>query len=273
MDAGPATCILIIVQSLRPLLGRTLVLVAHPDDEAVGCGALLQTMEEPLVIFATDGAPRSECFWKNFNSREEYAQARAMEAKHALAAAGVQHWHWLCANDCIVDQELYQNLDRAYDDLLVMIDAEMPTAILSMAYEGGHPDHDACSFLASQAANELGIEIWEMPLYHRQEPKLMRQRFLDAESAEELDIDREELVCKMNMFAAYDSQAEVLREFLPYVERFRPMKAYDFNQPPHSGQLNYEAWQWPMKGADLCRAFNEFVRKAPARKHKWGTAA
>ena len=196
-----------------------------------------------------------------------------MEAKNALGAAGVQHFHWLCANDCIVDQELYLNLDRAYNDLATMIESEMPAAILSMAYEGGHPDHDACSFLASRAAKEFGIEAWEMPLYHRQGTEIIRQKFVDDEAAIEIDTDREELVSKMNMFAAYNSQAEVLCDFLPYVERFRPMKSYDFSQPPHSGQLNYEAWQWPMKGPDLCRAFNQSAGKSPARTHEWGTAA
>ena len=80
----------------------------------------------------------------------------------------------------------------------------------------------------------------------------------------------------MNMFAAYDSQAEGLREFLPYGERFRPMKSYDFSQPPHAGVLNYEAWQWPMKGKDLCRSFALFAQsfvESPARREPWGTAA
>src|SRR3954464_14150939 len=42
---------------LAPLLGRTLVIVAHPDDEAVACAALLQRMREAHVLFCTDGGP------------------------------------------------------------------------------------------------------------------------------------------------------------------------------------------------------------------------
>lgn len=42
---------------IRPLLGKTLVLVAHPDDETGGCSALLQRVREPIVVFATSGAP------------------------------------------------------------------------------------------------------------------------------------------------------------------------------------------------------------------------
>ena len=261
------------MQSLRPLLGRTLVLVAHPDDEAVGCGALLQRMQDPVVIFATDGAPWSDYFWRHYGSRDEYARVRAEEAQQALNVAGVKHFHFLCESDQIVDQELYTNLDRAYDDLAAIVEAEVPTAILTLAYEGGHPDHDACGFLASRVAKEFGIDAWEMPLYHRQGTDITRQQFLDGDAGLELSIEREELHRKMKMFAAYNSQAEVLREFHPYLERFRPMKRYDFSRPAHSGRLNYEAWQWSMKGPDLCRAFVEFAETPPARKHEWGTAA
>ena len=42
---------------LEILLGKTVVIVAHPDDEAAGCGVLLQRMQDPIVVFATDGAP------------------------------------------------------------------------------------------------------------------------------------------------------------------------------------------------------------------------
>ena len=270
VDVGRATCISIPVEELSPLLARTLVLVAHPDDEAVGCGALLQRIAEPVVVYATDGAPRSNYFWQNCNSREEYARTRAEEAENALRSVGVQEFHFLCEGS-IVDQELFRNLDRAWASLADVIEAEMPDAILTMAYEGGHPDHDACCFLAAMAAKQFELPCWEMPLYHRRDGVISRQRFLSGVGIE-IDMAREELVRKMNMFAAYNSQAEVLREFLPYTEGFRAMAAYDFTRPPHEGVLNYEAWGWPMKGWDLCRAFGDFA-KGIIHKEKWGTAA
>jgi N-acetylglucosamine malate deacetylase 2 len=276
MAAKSPACISPFVDDIRTLLGRTLVLVAHPDDEAVGCGALLQRMSHPLVVFATDGAPRSDFFWQNYGSREDYALNRYVEADNALKAVGVSRFQLLLENNAIVDQELYLHLDGAYEALRSIIEQESPNAILSMAYEGGHPDHDSCSFLASVAAEQFGLPLWEMPLYHRVTGQVERQRFLDNIAGTELDISREELICKMNMFACYDSQAEVLREFLPYLERFRPMNAYDFSRPPHPGTLNYEAWQWPMRGADLSQAFTRFAQsfvQSPVRKEPWGTAA
>ena len=70
---------------LAPLLGRTLVIVAHPDDETITCGGLLQRMRDPCVVFATDGAPEDAYFWSRFGSRERYAAIREQEAQAALA--------------------------------------------------------------------------------------------------------------------------------------------------------------------------------------------
>jgi N-acetylglucosamine malate deacetylase 2 len=263
------------VDSLRPLLGRTLVLVAHPDDEAVGCGALLQRMNDPIVVFATDGAPRSDYFWKRYGSRETYAQLRAREAEQALASLGVTHVHFLSEAAPIVDQELFQHLRLAYEELTQLIEAEIPQAILSHAYEGGHPDHDSCSFLAYHAARQFGIPVWEMPLYHRAGGDVHRQTFIDEKRQSVIEVTSQELARKQAACAVYESQAPVLQDFTAAVERFRPMARYDFARAPHAGVLNYEAWQWPIRGADLCRAFQNFLHHTSelAREREWGTVA
>lgn len=263
------------VDSLRPLLGRTLVLVAHPDDEAAACGALLQRISDPMVVFATDGAPRSDYFWKAYGSREEYARVRQQEAEHALTAVGITHVHRLFDDEPLADQELFLHLRSAFEELTGLIEAEMPDAILTHAYEGGHPDHDVCSFLASAAAQQFEIPVWEMPLYHRAGGEVRRQSFIEPERQIVIELSREELSRKRDMYAAYRSQASVLHDFNAPVERVRPMRKYDFARLPHAGVLNYEAWQWPIKGSDLCRVFSEFLQGKPdvARERKWGTVA
>jgi len=263
------------VDSLRPLLRRTLVLVAHPDDEAAACGALLQRIDDPIVVFATDGAPRSDYFWKSYGSREEYARVRKQEAQEALAAIGASHVHCLCEDAPIADQELYLHLLEAYETLADLIKTEMPQAILSHAYEGGHPDHDACSFLASVARERLGVSAWEMPLYHRASGEVQRQSFIDSDRQVVIELTREELSRKHDMYRAYRSQGSVLQDFTAPVERFRPMPNYDFARVPHAGVLNYEAWQWPIKGSDLCRAFAAFLqgKTESVREREWGTVA
>src|SRR5262249_29498499 len=58
----------------QTLLQRPLLLVAHQDDEALGCGILLQRAEHAVVVFATDGAPADEYFWRQYGSRERLAE-------------------------------------------------------------------------------------------------------------------------------------------------------------------------------------------------------
>lgn len=250
------------------------MLVAHPDDEAVGCGNLLQRMQDPIVVYATDGAPRSEYFWSKYGSREGYAARRLREAEEALERIGLQHFHLLDEENTVADQELFLNVDCAYSALADVVECELPEAILTLAYEGGHPDHDTCSFLASICGKAYELPVWEMPLYHRSGEVVQRQRFI-APSGVEITPTLQELKRKQAMFAAYASQANVLAEFDVRSETVRPAKEYDFSQPPHTGTLNYEAWQWPMRGSDLCRAFTSFLNKPSsyARKREWGTAA
>src|SRR5262245_48903182 len=135
------------LNTLAPLLGRTMVLVAHPDDECITCGGLLQKMRNPVVVFATDGAPGDPYFWAKYGSRSAYAALRHQEANNALAQVGVTQIEFL-ANyatrpDSFIDQQLFRVIPAARDVLRGTVKRHRPEAILTLAYEGGHPDHDA----------------------------------------------------------------------------------------------------------------------------------
>ena len=245
---------------LEPLLGRTLVLVAHPDDESAGCGVLLQRMRNPVVVFATDGAPRDDYFWRRYGSRQAYADTRRGEAQAALAILGIREFEFLAhpkTDEPFIDQELYLSIPHALAALEGALARHGPEALLTLAYEGGHPDHDTCNFLAAQAASRHRLPVFEMPLYHRSADGVsVHQEFLLPDNSEfAIEPTFEELECKHRMLAAYPSQRLTLDFFTSNLERFRPLAAYDYSRPPHPGTLNYEAWQWSMSGADLVRAF------------------
>jgi LmbE family N-acetylglucosaminyl deacetylase len=248
------------------LAQRTLLLVAHPDDDVLGCGILLQRIQEPFIVFCTDGAPRACEYWARYGSRERYAEVRRQEARSALAAIGIQHAVFLPESkdgSHFVDQDLFLAIPRALPRLFALIETLRPTALLTHAYEGGHPDHDACCFLAHVAARQHGLPVWEFPLYHRNEAGEFRcQQFPLADETEvSLSATAQELAHKQHMMSLHASQKEVLQQFDPGLERFRPMAAYDFSLPPHPGTLNYEAWGWPMTGKQLCAAFNACTQK------------
>ena len=239
------------------LLGRTLVLVAHPDDEAVGCGALLQRMREPAVVFLTDGAPEDEYFWGRFGSRENYAAVREQEARLALAAVSVPTLDFVRS---AMDQRLHRHLAGAFDFLVQFIENYRPQALLSLAYEGGHPDHDCCSFLAHHLGTRFSLPVWEMPLYFRHASGFVAQtEFISHEGIEvSIEPTPEELLRKRIMLSAYVSQGETLQRFTDALEHFRPQAAYDYSRPPHPGTLNYEAWGWRISGAEVCASFARF---------------
>jgi LmbE family N-acetylglucosaminyl deacetylase len=261
------------------LLGRTLVLVAHPDDETVGCGALLQRMREPVVVFCTDGAPRDEYFWREHGSRLRYGRLRQEEARRSLAAAGVTEMEFIEGQasglDLFVDQELYRAIPEAVAVLTSIVERYRPQAVLTLAYEGGHPDHDTCSFLGAVVGRRYALPVWEFPLYHRQHGlamcaavhgragELVYQRFVVPGAHEEivLELTPDELEKKRTMLAQYSSQHPFLFEFEPSLERLRPQHAYDYSQPPHVGPLNYEAWQWGIRARDVCDAFTAFLKE------------
>ena len=240
------------------LLGRTLVLVAHPDDEAIGCGALLGRLTSSVVAFATDGAPRDAAFWREYESRETYARTRQEEALRVAAFVGVEEIRFLSDDDhSLIDQELVYNLSAALDGLRRIVSQIRPDTLLTLAYEGGHPDHDCCNFMASIVARESQLPAWEMPLYHRSaDGEIRRQRFLAERGGEFIcNLSPAEQTKKQAMLALYRSQREVLKEFSCTQERFRMLQAYDYGRPPHIGILNYEAWDWDISGREVAAAF------------------
>ncbi len=252
------------MESLAPLLGRTLVLIAHPDDETISCGALLQRVREPVVVFATDGGPEDAYFWGKYGSREAYVELRRAEAEAALAAVGVKDVLWLADNEGrqFQDQRLFRNLPAAFEALRKVVKQRRPETMLTLAYEGGHPDHDACNFLGRQVADELGLPVWEAPLYFRRADNNVLLQEFHSSNGTEIDLipTAEEQRRKRAMCEAYVSQKGVVGIFENNVrETFRPMAEYDYSRPPHSGVLNYEAWQWPITGQQVADQFQEFL--------------
>jgi N-acetylglucosamine malate deacetylase 2 len=240
------------------LLQRPLVLVAHQDDEAIGCGILLQRAEQPVVIFATDGAPADQYFWGKYGSPERLAEIRRAEAAHAMSEVEVARYEILS----IRDQRLFEHLPEALECIIAIARDHCCGSIVTHAYEGGHPDHDACSYLAFLVGEQLNLTVWEMPLYHRAHGAPERQRFISGDADVVLMPTDAEYDRKRRMATAYASQGEVIRAFPERNEIFRRQSRYEYSRPPHTGTLNYEAWQWPITGHDVSRAFTEF---APSR--------
>jgi N-acetylglucosamine malate deacetylase 2 len=252
------------MDSLAPLSGRTLIIVAHPDDEAVTCAALMQRMREPHVLFCTDGAPLDPYFWRRHGSREAYSLLRQKEARMALSRVHVDgsnvEFLKTRSGEHIIDQQLFQRLPEAIEAAMEVVSRVRPQALLTLAYEGTHPDHDSCNFITSMIARQHSIPAWEMPvhkLFHKDGRKF--QTFMPApEAFILLEPTKDEIAHKRQALQEYASQGDFLVRFDSAEESFRPLPEYDYARPPHEGVLNYEAWQWSMTGKQVCAAFEAY---------------
>ncbi|HEY7096750.1 MAG TPA: PIG-L family deacetylase [Terriglobales bacterium] len=252
-----------LLDTSGPASIRPLILVAHPDDETLGATSVLHRFPLAEVLILTDGAPRSERFRSAPPSvtRFEYEAIRRQETLRALACASISP-HRVHHFDCI-DQEVIHNVLELVTRLLAFLKENRIDQLMTHAYDGGHPDHDAAALIAHLAMRSLEREgravprLREMALYHGRDGSLVTGEFLNRfpdEVIVELTPDEQEL--KQRMVGCYASQKDVLNEFGSVIERFRPAISYDFTEAPHPGKLWYERLEFPVTGAK----WREFAR-------------
>jgi LmbE family N-acetylglucosaminyl deacetylase len=223
---------------------RTLIVVAHYDDETIGAAAeLLRNPGSVTLLYATNSGPRASRYWepRGFSSSEAYAAARRAELECALAGLPVRNIRVLP----VPDQEAVYHLEN----LVQAIQEESPHAdqILTHAYEGGHPDHDTCA-LACQLAGS-GLPLLEMPYYRSPQTgeldaPFVACRFLQnplAGATQLLELNPEESEAKRRMLACFQTQSGVLERFTNFAfETRRVSPPIHLATPPHPGTLYYE---------------------------------
>ncbi len=241
----------------RPM-PRTMIVVAHPDDETLALGGRLARHRESFFVYVTDGAPLDgrDCASHGFSSLNDYRRARQEELMHAFHLAGIPDARRLQLD--LPDQRSAWHLEFLISKLLVALQEFSPHVILTHPYEGGHPDHDVCSVAVHRAVvlseTEVSPAILESTFYHAGPDGIETNCFL-----REMDItpkvtrvlSPEESRRKQELLACFVSQSETLRYFRTDIEQYRIAPAYNFGKPPHEGELFYEKFPWGITGAQF----------------------
>jgi LmbE family N-acetylglucosaminyl deacetylase len=237
---------------------RCAVIVAHPADEVVGAGCLISKLVDVTVLHVTDGAPSDmeDAEAAGFKERSEYAEARKRECISALALANVPY-------DRVIDFEVTDHCASNYlADLTKRITTFLQEwaadIVVTHAYEGGHPDHDATAF-ATHAALHLmkqnGLKppaLFEMALHPSEDFKAKVPEFLPGPERETttLLLDERATKLKRQMFACFETQRASLAVSPFGPEKFRQPSTYDFTTPPHDGKLHYENFDWAPRSGE-----------------------
>jgi LmbE family N-acetylglucosaminyl deacetylase len=138
---------------------HALFVYAHQDDEIATATRILHLVRagwDVSCVYLTNG-----------EGRAVRSHVRDEESRQVLARLGIdlERVHFLGSEARIPDGRLFEHLDEAFE-LLERAIGRIPDEIWTLAYEGGHQDHDAAHLVAVAYAVKHGVPCFEMPLYH-----------------------------------------------------------------------------------------------------------
>ena len=226
------------------MTSRILLLIPHPDDEIVACGAsLLRARAAGALCFGlylTTGVPAREALWPwQRRSHAQRVLRRRAEAERVAAQIGLTPAGFLD----IAARNLKSALGPARDAVAAALARHAVTDIWVPAWEGGHQDHDAANALAAQFAARC--RVTEFAEYHLHGGSVVCGRFALTNGSEiTLRLRDQEQEAKRVLLRLYKSERGNLAHVTTGQEERRPLAAYDYTQPPHPGRLFRERFHW-----------------------------
>lgn len=237
------------------------LVVAHPDDETLGVGARISCLRHLVLIHLTDGAPRLPGAGEPDDSerRSAVATRRMRELDAALDVLDARPQRRIAYGH--PDQESIHHLPEIVAAL--RRDLAGTKAVLTHAYEHGHPDHDTAALAVHMACarpeGRATPAIIEFSSYHLGTRGARFGAFCRDPRRREwiATLDVRERARKARALACFASQRGMLRNFPVDVERFRRAPDYDFSQPAPPPAAWYDTQQWPIDS----RAWRKLARQ------------
>jgi LmbE family N-acetylglucosaminyl deacetylase len=229
---------------------QALFIFAHQDDEVAAAPRILFELGRGATVlcaFLTDGSlGRAD------------AGTRDRESLRALRALGVDPANvaFIGSREPIRDSTLMLHLDLALRRLEEWLSGRSVSSVYCLAWEGGHPDHDASHLVAVALAARRGLldRCFELPLY-RGAGATLTFRVLaplpPAASWTRRRVPLREALRSLLLVPLYRSQWRSLVGLLPELvlkvlllrrEVLRPVDIARIRVRPHRSQLLYERW-------------------------------
>lgn len=140
----------------------TLCILAHQDDEVAMASRIWRRSREGRPVhcaFLTDGTGHGSD-----------PAVRNAESRAVLTSLGVPEENilFLGSEHRLADGALFRNVDRGYDLLEQATRSLAVEEILCLAWEGGHPDHDASHLIALSLARRHAVleNTWQFSIYN-----------------------------------------------------------------------------------------------------------
>ncbi len=203
-----------------------LYVFAHQDDEVAIAPRIARDVAagaRVVCAFLTDGGAPA---------------VRDAESRAVLASLGVQDVLFVGLSE----RTLVEHLEEAYG-ALEAIDAD---EVITLAWEGGHQDHDAAHLVALALAIARGVRCLEFPLYHgRGMPGQLFRVMSPLRRGEVRKLSVGEVWKRAMLCWRYPSQRRTWLGLFPQMiwktrEVVCEASAERVLDPPHEGRLLYE---------------------------------
>lgn len=241
---------------------KYLFVFAHFDDENT-CAYLMQKLieqgKEVSVLYITD------------SNAKGIGDVRKKEVDRALKLIGVpeQNQHFLL----IPERTVFYNFYRVITELKKIADAAYVDCIMTLDYEGGHEEHDAAAFCASETAAYRKCPMYTTPTYHMENGQRVLTKEFISSRKDIITLEVTDASIKYALNDIYESQAQhmITKRISDQKELLRIMgkeiyykvdPPFDFTQKPWK-EVAYESHPTPyFKFDDFLKAIEKYRQES-----------